>query len=153
MQTLDDYDRKLLRLVQKNNRLTAKELGEKVSLSASAVQRRLAKLREDKIIEADVSIVSPIAIGAGLTCIVDVSLHEDGTKAIGKFKIDMHNCAEVSQCYYVTGTYDLVIIINTKDMNHYELFCKKYFMNNANVKRFYSHIVMDRIKVGYSVKT
>jgi Lrp/AsnC family leucine-responsive transcriptional regulator len=152
MQTLDEHDKKLLRLVQKDNRLTAQELGDKVGLSASAVQRRLSKLRDDKIIEADVSIISPNAGGIGLTCIVDVCLHEDGSKAVEKFKKEISNHAEVAQCYYVTGTYDLVLIVNTKDMKHYEMFSKKYFMDNTNVKRFYTHVVMDRLKMSYSIE-
>jgi Lrp/AsnC family leucine-responsive transcriptional regulator len=152
MPALDEYDKKLLRLLQHDNKLTAQELGEKVNLSASAVQRRLAKLRQEKVIEADVAIVSPAAAGIGLTCIVDVVLHEDGSKDIEKFKKEMEHLAEVSQCYYVTGSYDLVLIVNTKDMKHYELFSKKYFMENANVKRFYTHVVMNKLKVGYSVK-
>lgn len=152
MLSLDEYDKKLLRLLQIDNRLTAQELGEKVNLSASAVLRRLTKLRTEKIIEADIAIVSPAAAGIGLTCIVDVSLYEDSSKDIEKFKKEMYNLAEVSQCYYVTGSYDLVLIVNTRDMKHYELFSKKYFMDNANVKRFYTHVVMDKLKVSYSVK-
>jgi Lrp/AsnC family leucine-responsive transcriptional regulator len=56
------------------------------------------------------------------------------------------------QCYYVTGTYDFVIIVNTKDMKHYEEFSKKYLMDNADVKQFYTHVVMDKVKIGFSVK-
>lgn len=149
MHTLDDYDKRLLQLLQKDNRQTAHALAEMVNLSASAVQRRLARLREERIIEADVSIVSPAAAGIGLLCIVDVSLHADGSKAIEKFKMEMNDCAEVSQCYYVTGSYDLVLIVNTKDMKHFELFSKKYFMENINVKNFYTHVVMDRLKMSY----
>jgi len=138
--------------LQKDNRQTAHVLAEIVNLSPSAVQRRLTRLREEKIIEADVSIVSPIVAGIGLICIIDVSLHEDGSKAIEKFKTEMDNCPEVSQCYYVTGSYDLVLVVNTRDMKHYELFSKKYFMENTNVKHFYTHVVMNRLKVSYSVK-
>ena len=152
MLALDEYDKKLLRLLQHDNRLTAQELGEKVNLSASAVQRRLTKLRHEKVIEADVAIVSQAAAGIGLTCIVDVSLHEDSSKDIEKFKKEMQNLTEVSQCYYVTGSYDLVLMVNTRDMKHYELFSKKYFMENTNVKHFYTHVVMDKLKVSHGIK-
>jgi Lrp/AsnC family transcriptional regulator, leucine-responsive regulatory protein len=152
MQPLDEYDKSLLRWVQKNNRFTAQELADKVSLSPSAVQRRLARLREEKIIEADVSIISPAAVDIGLTCIVDVSLHQDGSKAVEKFRSMMIDRTEVSQCYYVTGTYDLVLVLNTKDMKSYEGFCKKYFMENENVKSFYTHVVLDKLKVSHSVE-
>jgi Lrp/AsnC family transcriptional regulator, leucine-responsive regulatory protein len=151
MQNLDEYDKKLLRLLQQNNKMTADELGELVSLSTSAVQRRLKKLREDKIIEADVSIISPLAAGIGITCVVDVVLEVGNSKAIDGFKEAMRNCLEVMQCYYVTGTYDFVLIVNTIDMKHYEMFSKTWLMDNPNVKHFYTHVVIDKVKVGYGV--
>jgi Lrp/AsnC family leucine-responsive transcriptional regulator len=151
MHELDEYDKKLLRLLQQNNRLTTEELSKKVNLSQSAVQRRMTKLRNEKIIEADVSIVSPLAAGIGITCVVDIVLHEGSSKAIDKFKMAMQNCTEVTQCYYVTGTYDFVLIVHTKDMRHFEVFSKKHLMDNANLKHFYTHVVMDKVKVGYGV--
>ncbi len=151
MHTLDEHDKKLLRLLQQNNRLTTEELSAKVNLSQSAVQRRITKLRNEKIIEADVSIISAAAIGMAITCIVDVVLHEGSSKDIEKFKQVMRNCAEVAHCYYVTGTYDFVLIVNAKDMSHFEAFSKKHLMDNTNLKHFYTHVVMDKVKVGYGV--
>jgi Lrp/AsnC family leucine-responsive transcriptional regulator len=147
----DELDKKLLRMLQQNNRLTADELGEKVSLSSSAVQRRLKRLRDDGIIEADVSIISQRATDIGITCVVDIVLEVGNSKAIDKFKTAMYKCPEVMQCYYVTGTYDFVLIVNMKDMRHYEEFSKKSLMDNPNVKHFYTHVVMDRVKMQYGV--
>jgi Lrp/AsnC family leucine-responsive transcriptional regulator len=151
MQDLDEYDKKLLRLLQNNNKTTADELGVMVNLSTSAVQRRLKRLRSEKIIQADVSVVSPEAAGIGLTCVVDLILEDGSSKAVDKFKVAMKKSNEVMQCYYVTGTYDFVIIVNTRDMKHYEEFSKKYLMDNANVKYFYTHVIMDKVKMGYTV--
>jgi Lrp/AsnC family leucine-responsive transcriptional regulator len=151
MHSLDEYDKTLLRLLQQNNRLTTEELGAKVNLSQSAVQRRITKLRNEKIIEADVSIISTSASGMAITCIVNVVLHEGNSKGIEKFKRAMRNCMEVAHCYYVTGTYDFVLIVNAKDMSHFEAFSKKHLMDNTNLKHFYTHVVMDKVKVGYGV--
>jgi len=151
MQELDEYDKKLLRQLQQNNKTTAEELGLLVSLSTSAVQRRLKRLRDDKMIEADVSIISPKAAGIGITCVVDVILEVGNSKAIDNFKTAMQACSEVMQCYYVTGTYDFVLIVNTVDMQHYDDFSKKQIMDNPNVKHFYTHVVMDKVKVGYGI--
>lgn len=151
MHMMDEYDKKLLRLLQQNNRLTAEELSNKVSLSQSAVQRRLTKLRNEKIIEADVSVISAVAIGMNITCIVDVVLHEGSSKNIEKFKHAMRECAEVAYCYYVTGSYDFVLIVNTRDMSHFEAFSKSQLMDNPNLKHFYTHVVMDKVKVGYGI--
>ncbi|MHA4810945.1 Lrp/AsnC family transcriptional regulator [Flavitalea flava] len=151
MHQLDSYDRQLLQELQKNNQLTTEELSRIVNLSQSAIQRRITKLRQEKIIEADIAVISPKAIGLGITCIIDVVLHEGSSKAIDKFKEAMQACMEVAQCYYVTGTYDFVLIVNTKDMSHFEEFSKKNLMDSPNVKHFYTHVVMDRVKVSYGV--
>jgi len=149
MTELDEFDKRLLRLLQQNNRRTAGELGEEVGLSSSAVQRRLARLREEKVIEADVSVISPAVAGLGITCVVDIVLEEGHSRALEKFKSAMQQCSEVMQCYYVTGTYDFVIIVNARDMQEYEAFTKKWLMGNPHLKHFYTHVVMERVKVGY----
>ena len=151
MQALDEYDKKLLQLMQANNKMTAQELGDLINLSASAVQRRLSRLRENRIIEADVSIISPSVLGLTITCIVDIILEDGNSKALENFKASMRKCTEVMQCYFVTGTYDFVIIVNANDIQHYESFAKKWLMDNQNVKHFYTHVIMDKVKVGYNL--
>ena len=150
MLALDEFDKKLLRLLQQNNRLTTEELSKKVNLSQSAVQRRITKLRKEKVIEADVSIISSKVSGIGITCVVDVILHEGTSKSIDKFKAEMMRCSQVSLCFYVTGTYDFVLIVNTKDMADFEVFQKTKLMDNPAMKHFYTHVVMDKVKVNYN---
>ena len=60
MHELDDFDKKLLNHLQESNRTTAEELGNLVNLSTSAVQRRLKRLRHDKVIEADRPVVDEL---------------------------------------------------------------------------------------------
>lgn len=151
MHGLDIFDKKLLNLLQENNRTTAEELGHTVGLSTSAVQRRLKRLREEKIIEADIAIISPSAVGFGIMCVVDVTLHLGNSKVIDDFKTLMNSATEVMQCYYVTGAYDFVIMVNTNDMKHYENFSKKYLMDNPDVKQFYTHVVIDKVKQVFKV--
>lgn len=151
MHELDGFDKKILNQLQQNNRITAEELGKMVNLSTSAVQRRLKRLRQEKVIEADVSIISPSAAGYGITCVVEVSLHLGNSKVISSFKKLMADCNEVMQCYYVAGSVDFVVILNANDMKHYEEFSEKYLMDNPDVKQFYSHVVIDKVKVGYKL--
>jgi Lrp/AsnC family leucine-responsive transcriptional regulator len=149
MRLIDEYDKKILHFLQRNNKITTEELSNEVNLSQSAVQRRIAKMRNDNIIEADISIISAEAVGIGITCVVDVILYEGNSKAIDEFKIAMRKCEEVAQCYYVTGTYDFVLIIHVKDMSHFEKFQKINLMDNKNLKHFYTHVVMDKVKMNY----
>jgi DNA-binding Lrp family transcriptional regulator len=83
---LDEFDLKLLEQIQQNNRFSADELAEKVCLSPSSVQRRLRRLRQAKIIERELAIVSPEALGRSLTAIVEVTLDTDRPKAVEEFQ-------------------------------------------------------------------
>lgn len=151
MRPLDDYDKKILRFLQQNNRITTEELSNKINLSQSAIQRRITKLRNDNIIEADISIISPKTIGIGVTCVIDIILYEGNSRAIDEFKIAMTKCPEVTQCYYVTGTYDFVLITQTRDMQHFEEFQKTHLMDNKHLKHFYTHVIMDKVKINYGI--
>lgn len=149
MQGVDELDAVLLNYLQKDNQMTAQHLGALVNLSTSAVQRRLQRLRRDKVIVADVSVVSPSAVGLGMSCVVEVSLHLGNSAMVDRFKQLILACPQVMQCYYVAGVYDFVVIVNARNMKDYEEFSKKYFMDNPDVKQFYTHVVIDNVKVGY----
>ncbi len=151
MHTIDEFDRAILNLLQKNNKLTSLEISFEVGLSQSAVQRRIKRLRKNNVIKADISIIRPESVGLEITCIVDVILCEGNTKAINDFKKSMSKCKEVAHCYYVTGSYDFVLIIQAKNMAHFEEFQKNYLMDNLNLKHFYTHVVMDKVKENYNI--
>lgn len=148
---LDDFDRRLLALVQDNARLTAEQLGERVGLSASACQRRLKRLRETGVIEAEIAVVAPEAVGRSLTMIVEVSLEREHPHIIDAFKKSMRATPEVMQCYYVTGDADFIIVLTARDMKSYERFTQRFFFDNPQVRRFRTFVVMDRTKVGLGV--
>lgn len=148
---LDDFDRKLLALVQENARLTAEQLGERVGLSASACHRRLKRLREDGVIEAEIAVVSPASVGRSLTMIVEVTLEREHPHIIDAFKKSMRATPEVMQCYYVTGDADFIIVLTARDMPSYERFTQRFFFDNPQVQRFRTFVVMDRTKVGLRV--
>ncbi len=148
---MDRLDLRLLELVQRDNRLTADELSESVGLSPSACQRRLKRLREDGVIVADVSIVAPEALGRRLTMIVQVTLERERPDLIDTFKRSMIATPEVMQCFYVTGDADFVMILTVKDMKDYEVFTKRFFIENPNIQRFNTIVVMDWVKAGLQV--
>lgn len=148
---LDKIDARLLDLVQRNNRLTSEELGEKVGLSATGVQRRLKRLRAEGVIEGDVSIVSPRAIGRNVTMLVLVSLERERADIIDRFKLAICNTPEVMSGFYVTGDADFVLTVTSNDMEDYEAFTRRFFYENADIKWFKTMVVMDRVKAGFTL--
>lgn len=148
---LDDTDRKLLALLQRNNRLTADELGDQVGTSRSSVQRRMKRFRDEVIIEADISVLSANAVGRPMTFIVEVELERERTDLLDEFRRSMLALEDVQQCYYVTGHTDFILIVTSVDMAAYEEFSRQVFTDNPNIRRFHSNVVVHRVKAGLQV--
>jgi Lrp/AsnC family leucine-responsive transcriptional regulator len=148
---LDDFDRRLITAIQKNNRLTADELGEIAGISRSAVQRRLKRFRDEKIVEADISVVSAKAVGRPMTFVVEVEMERERTDLLDEFRRSMLKLDDVQQCYYVTGQADFILVVTAPDMTAYEEFSRRVFNDNPNIRRFHSNVVIDRVKAGLQV--
>jgi DNA-binding Lrp family transcriptional regulator len=148
---MDQIDRKILHHVQDNNQLTHAELSDLVGLSPTSVQRRLAKLRENRVITADISVVDPAAAGRPLQMLVSVELARERADIIDRFKRSVRTCPEVMSAYCVTGETDFLLIVSARDMADYEAFTRKFFYNNPDIKGFKTSVVMDRIKAGFGL--
>ena len=148
---INEFDRKILQHVQRNNQLTSAQLSDLVGLSQTSIQRRLNKLRATKVIEADIAVVSPAAANRPLTMLVAVELARERSDIIDRFKRAVRDRAEVMSAYYVTGETDFVLIVSAKDMSDYEAFTRDFFYNNTDIKGFKTTVVMDRIKASFSL--
>ncbi|MCS6764760.1 MAG: Lrp/AsnC family transcriptional regulator [Candidatus Protistobacter heckmanni] len=140
---LDGFDLRLLELLQQNNQLTN---AEQVSLSPASCQRRVARLHNEKVIQRDVAIVDPAALGRELLLVVLVSLEREKSILIGNFKDSVRKAAEILQCYYVTGNADFVLVISVRNMDEYEKFTETFFFDNPNVRNFQTMVVMNLVK-------
>ncbi|RXJ70858.1 ArsR family transcriptional regulator [Veronia nyctiphanis] len=149
--TIDSFDRKILNLVQVSNRITSDKIAEQVGLSPAAVQRRLKRMRTDKVIEADVSVVNPKVVGHAMTFVVQVTLERERVDLMHIFKKDMQANPAVQQCYYVMGSSDFILIVTARDMEGYDTFTRETFFDNANIKSFQTNVVMDAVKVGLAL--
>lgn len=148
---LDRIDVGILNAVQRNNRLTSEEIGTQVGLSPTACQRRLKSLRSAGVIEGDVSIVSPKAVGRHVFMLVLVSLERERADIIDRFKQAIRTTPEVMNGFYVTGDADFVLVITAKNMEDYEQFTRRFFYENRDIKSFKTLVVMDRVKAGFVI--
>ncbi|SDG13361.1 transcriptional regulator, AsnC family [Pseudomonas abietaniphila] len=148
---LDRIDARLLAELQRNNRVSSEELGELVGLSSTGIQRRLKRLRSSGIIEADIAVVSPKAVGRDVMMLVMVSLERERADIIDTFKHSIRTTPEIMSGYYVTGDADFVLVVTTRNMEEYEQFTRQFFYNNPNIKGFKTMVVMDRVKAGFSI--
>ena len=103
------------------------------------------------MIEADVSIVSPKAVGQALQIILMVSLERERADIIDRCKRSIRAAPEVINGYFVTGEADFVLVVTTRNMEDYESFTQRFFYGNPDIKSVKTMVVMDRVKVGFSL--
>lgn len=150
MVDLDSFDHALLREVQADNQTPARVLAERVGLSTSAVLRRLRRLRAERVITADVSIVSPETLGVPVTVHVLVSLNQ-GSRTYGDFSRKLQHRPEVRQASYVTGGADFVVHLQLESMAAYAAFAKEVFHDDPTVAEYRTFVAMREV-VGPTIR-
>lgn len=148
---LDDFDRKILALLQEDNRMPQRDISDAVHLSPSAVNRRIAALETAGVIKGNVAVVDPAKAGRPITIIVEVTVESERLDLLDAVKRRLAACPQVQQLYYVTGDADFVLIVNVADMAEYERLTRELFFAEGNVKRFRTMVVMERSKVSLAV--
>lgn len=148
---LDDFDRKILSLIQRDNTQTAEAIADAVGLSASAVHRRIARMHDEKVIVADVAVVDPALVDRKMTFIVELSLEKLRTTEAAAIKKRLREAPEIQQCYNVTGDADFLLIITARDIEDYEDISRRLFSADASVRRYRTSVVMDRVKTSMAI--
>lgn len=143
---LDNFDFKILEIIQKNNLTPQRDIGDKIGLSAAAVQRRIKKMREQGVIENDTAVIDREKVGGNITILVEIFLESEKIEKIDALKKEFTAVPEIQQCYYITGEADFFLIIVAPSMAHYENLTRRIFFSNENIKRFRTIVVMDIVK-------
>jgi Lrp/AsnC family transcriptional regulator, leucine-responsive regulatory protein len=149
--TLDRSDRAILEVLQRDNKTPQRKIAEMVNLSAPAVQRRIKRLEETGVIQANIAVIDPAKIGQSITLFVQIEMESERSDLYESAKRSFASAPEVQQCYYVTGETDFILIVTVETMNDYEALTRRLFFENNNVKHFRTFVAMDRVKVGMSV--
>ncbi|MBN9600254.1 MAG: Lrp/AsnC family transcriptional regulator [Afipia sp.] len=148
---LDAFDLKILEHLQINNRTSLQDIGQAVNLSAAAVQRRVRRMEDAKVILSNAAVVDPRAVGRPITLIVEVQLDSEQADILDAARIEFASVPEVQQCYYVTGDADFILIITVSSMEEYATLSHRLFLANPNVKHFSTNVAMNRVKVSLNV--
>ncbi|MDG4909923.1 Lrp/AsnC family transcriptional regulator [Mesorhizobium sp. M1A.F.Ca.IN.022.07.1.1] len=148
---LDQFDRTILEIMQRDCQMKAEAIGEMVGLSASAVQRRIKRMREERIISAEIALVDRKVAGSPMTFIVGMEIERENYDALSKFRAWVEKQDHIQQVYYVTGSVDLVAIITAQDVEQYDEITAQIMSQNPQIKRMHTNVVLKDIKTGMFV--
>ncbi len=149
--SLDHSDRILLDMLQKDCTTPIGVLADECGLSVASVQRRLKRLRQEGIVEREVAVLNPAALGQEMTFIIMVEMERERLDQLQAFRRKAAADPNVQQCYYVTGDADFVLICTAPDMKAFELLTQRLFFEDENVRRFRTSVTMNRTKIGLTV--
>jgi Lrp/AsnC family transcriptional regulator, leucine-responsive regulatory protein len=110
---MDAIDREILSALMEDARLSYRELGERVSLSANATAERVRRLRETGVIAGFRAVVDPVAAGRTLVALMDIRL--DGPHQTERFERLIESLEEVTDAAHVTGRFDYQIRVACHD--------------------------------------
>lgn len=142
---LDDFDRRLLALVREDNLQPARILADKVGLSLSAVLRRLRRLRDEKVIVADIAIVDPALTGSALTMHVLVQMQQAGPQTMDGFAREIVRHPEITGAWDVTGDDDFLLKVQVGTMEDYDRFTRRALGEDKGVHSFKTLITIRHI--------
>ena len=148
---LDDHDRKLLTRLQRDTTATAEVLGSAIGLSASSIQRRIKRLRETGVIEREVAILNPDAVGKRMTFIVGVKVDYGQKAEVAALQKRLLADARTQQMYYVTGEVDFILTVVVHDMQDYDDYSKSLLLASPAMQRFQSNVVIEGLRVGLEI--
>ncbi len=150
METLDKIDRLILRSLQADGRATYDQISEQVSLSPSAVLRRVKRLEDTGVIDRYVALVKPAAVGLGLTAYLNVRLekHTETHKRnpMDVFRASVQTWPEVVECASLTGEMDYLLRVVVADMAAYSRFIMDTLLKHPSVEDCKTSFVLDHVK-------
>ena len=148
---LDEFDLAILEELQVNNRTSLQEIGKSVNLSAAAVQRRVRRMEDARVIQSNVAIVDPASVGRPITIVAEVQIDSEQADLMDSARREFAAAPEVQQCYYVTGAADFILVLTVSTMEEYEQLSRRLFLENRNVKHFNTFVAMNRVKTSLRV--
>jgi len=155
MEALDKLDKLILRSLQEDGRATYDQIAEKVSLSPSAVLRRVKRMENVGVIDRYVALVKPESVGLALTAYLNVRLekHTESHKRnpMDLFRASVQTWPEVVECAALTGDMDYLLRVVVQDMAHYSRFIMDTLLTHPSVQDCKTSFVLDRVKATTAV--
>lgn len=146
MAKLDAIDLRILAELQKDARLTAAQLAEKVGLSTTPCWRRVKKLEEDGVIMRYVALVDPSKVDLGDSVFVQINLEKHAEVTLDSFAEKVAAFPEVMECWLIAGDSDYLLRIAASGSRGYERFLKDQLLQLPGIAHCKSSFTLKQVK-------
>jgi Lrp/AsnC family leucine-responsive transcriptional regulator len=146
MLEIDATDRRLLRALQEDGRISNAELARRCNLSAAACFERVRRLRERGVITGYAAMIDPALVGRDLLIFVEVLLDRTTGDVFEAFARAVQRQPEVLECHMVAGGFDYLIKARVGDMQAYRAFLGDVLVKMPGVRETRTYAVLEEVK-------
>lgn len=143
---LDRIDLNILRVLQRNGRISYTELADQVGLSTTPCMERVKRLEKQGVIEGYYARLSPEQLGFGMLVFVEIALSYQSPDAFERFNEAVAELPYVQECHLVSGDADYLLKARIADMSEYRELLGEMLLTLPGVKNSKSYIVMEEVK-------
>ena len=143
---LDKIDRRILRELQADGRMTNVELAERVGLSAPPCLRRVRALEEGGVIKGYHADLAPMALGFNIMVFAQVGLSSQADADLRRFMDLVEQWPQVRECHMLAGETDFLLKVVAEDWESYETFLTKQLTTAPNVSHVKSALAIRTAK-------
>ena len=143
---LDKIDRKILRELQMDGRMTFSDLAKRVGLSISPCLERVRRMEREGVITGYATLLNPKFLNAELIVFVQIRLSRTSQDIFERFKMAAAKIDEVQECYLISGNFDYLIKARVSDMEAYRNFLGTTLLQLPDVQESTSYVVMELVK-------
>ena len=151
IEELDQIDLQILKTLQRNAKLTTKELADTVHLTPTPVFERQKRLERMGYIKKYVAVLDPEKLDQGLLVFCKVKLKQINSEIANSFVRRIQYIPEVTECYNTSGTYDYLLKVRARDMKQYQEFLLTKLGDIDSVAAIESMFVMSEVKQHYGI--
>lgn len=143
---MDEFDQKIVSILQKNGRLPVSELSKQVGLSKTPCQARLKKLLASGVIQGFRAVVNNELLGRNHIAFTEVKLSDTRDAALLAFNKAVRQIPEIEQCHMIAGQFDYLLKVRTRDIGAYRRALGEKISTLPFIANTSTHVVMEAIK-------
>lgn len=143
---LNKQDIGILALLQQDATQSTADIAERVNLSQSPCWRRINRMEEEGLIRRRVALLDRSTLGMDVVVFATINLTSTGRQNLMTFERDIVQHPEVVECYTMTGIWDYMLKIVTRDVRHYESFVRNTLTASPSIRELHSHLAVTEIK-------
>ncbi len=139
---MDATDRRILRIIQKDGRITNAELAALVNLSASACHRRLQRLEQDGVVRGYAALLDRRKLALPTTVFVEITLSGQATELLEAFERAVRLIPDMLECHLMAGTADYLLKLAVADTDDFARIHREYLARLPGVAQMHSSFAL-----------